>query len=358
MSENNFKEKYLKYKNKYLELKKLSGGLINEINPEDLAKEKKLYTVPTKLKEYIKLITIKDSDVKRVGTSAFKIQPYFGDVDILNIIDKDVSTDVLVDSFTNELKQIVSKILEDKNIFYSDFKAANMHWTSSEVVNGVKNGITLTDACKTKGVVKIDIIAPYNQRYVEMSAFFILKSNTGYVNVESDYFQIYKKLLLDDIEKFKDKNPLKAIKRAWSLAKYTHNKKAMNKLKDIIHSNLSLLGQINADLETIKLLIEHDSPYDVNFITTGIDKFKELISTILDIQIDERVVYVMVENILSLIKTPNPSKEKLLEALDTFHDYLLEIINKETKEYIKSIDYHFPTEKIGLLEKIKHVLLD
>jgi hypothetical protein len=66
----------------------------------------------------------------------------------------------------------------------------------------------------------------------------------------------------------------------------------------------------------------------------------------------------MVENILSLIKTHNPSKEKLLEALDTLHDYLLEIINKETKEYIKSIDYHFPTENIGIFEKIKQLLLD
>jgi hypothetical protein len=32
MSEVNFKAKYLKYKNKYLELKNLSGGLINHID--------------------------------------------------------------------------------------------------------------------------------------------------------------------------------------------------------------------------------------------------------------------------------------------------------------------------------------
>jgi len=357
MSAVDFKAKYLKYKNKYLELKSLSGGLINEINPCDLPKEKQPYTVPKKLKEYIKLITINDSIVKRVGTSTFKIQPYFGDIDILNIIDRNVPTDILVNSFVTELQDIVRKILANKNIFYSDFKASNMHWTSNEVLDGIKDGKTLFDACKTKGVVKLDMIAPYNERYVEMSSFFILKSNIGYVNVEEDYFQIYKELLKNDIEKFKQDKPLKAIKRAWSLAKYTKDIKSMNKLKNIIHSNISLLGQINADIETIKLLIEHKSLYDVDFVINQLEKFKESISTILDIQIDEKNIYIMIENIVILLQNPTQSKEKLLEALDTLYDYLLEIINKETKDYIASADYHFPTEKIGLLEKIKHIFL-
>jgi len=359
MENSNYKLKYIKYKNKYLNLRDIQqGGLIGTIPMNNLAREKKPYSVPSKLKEYIKLITIKDSDVKRVGTSAFKIQPYFGDIDILNIIDRNIPSDILVKSFVSEVQEMVRKILDNKKIHYSDFKAGDMHWTSDEVLNGAKGCITLEDACKKKGVIKIDMIAPYNERYVEMSSFFILKSTTGYVNVEEDYFKIYKKLLYNDIEKFKEINPLKAIKRAWSLAKYTRNKRAMNKLKDIIHSNLALLGQINADLETLKLLIEHKSKFDLDFAVTEIEKFKELISTILDIPIDEKVIYVMVENILLLIKYDKTSSDKLIEALDILHDYLLEIIKKETNDYIKSIDYHFPTEKLGLLDTIKSLILE
>ena len=64
----------------------------------------------------------------------------------------------------------------------------------------------------------------------------------------------------------------------------------------------------------------------------------------------------MVENIISLLNCGNTSKEKLIEAINSLHYYLLEIINKETKDYIASIDYHFPTEKIGFLESVKHLL--
>ena len=130
----------------------------------------------------------------------------------------------------------------------------------------------------------------------------------------------------------------------------------MYKLKDIMKSNLSLLSQINADIETIELLVEHGSRYDVEFVINQVDKFKESIASILDIKIDEKIIYIMVENIITILKSNSP-KEKILESLGTLHDYLLEIINKETKEYIRSVDYHFPTEKLSLLEKIKHMIL-
>jgi len=349
-----YKQKYLKYKQKYLILK---GGLINQIKTEDLAREKVNFSVPEKLKSYIDLITIKDSVIRRVGSSSFKIQPFFSDVDIMNIIEKDITTDKLVNLFVSELKENVRKIISGVNIFFSDFKAADLHWTANELLAGVKDGKKLEDCVKQKGVVKLDIIAPYNERYVEMSTFYILKSNEGYVNVESNYFSTLEESLLHDIEHYKDEKPLKAIKRTWSYAKLKNDLETMNKIKDIMRSNLSLLGQINADIETIKLLIEHGSNYDVQFVITQVDKFKELISSILDIKIDEKVIYTLVENIITLLKCNIPNKEKLLEALDNLHDYLLEIINKETKDYIRSIHFHFPGEKVSLIEKIKDIFL-
>jgi len=358
MSEINFKAKYLKYKNKYLELKNLSGGLINHIDKTELARQKESFTVPQKLKEYIELITIKDSKIIRVGSSSFKIQPFFSDVDIMNIIEKDISQDDIVRFFIDDLKSNISKIKSSPIVFFSDFKAGNMHWTVDEILNELKEGKTLTECCKMKEIIKLDMIAPYNERYVEMSTFYILKSNQGYVNIEKDYFDSLEKSLKDDINHYMNEKPLKAIKRAWSLAKIKKDVQTMDKLKDIMKSNLSLLSQINADIETIVLLVEHGSAYDVQFVINQVEKFKESIASILDIKIDEKVIYVMVENIISILRCPQSSKEKLLDSLNVLHDYLLQIINKETKDYIESVDYHFPTEKISLLEKIKHVLLD
>ena len=150
---------------------------------------------------------------------------------------------------------------------------------------------------------------------------------------------------------------MKAIKRAWSLAKIKKDIDSMDKLKDIMKSNLSLLSQINADIETIKLLIEHGSKYDVGFVINQIEKFKESIASILDIKIDEKLIYIMVENLILKFKNlDRTTTEKLLESLDTLHDYILDIINKETKEYIKSINYYFPTEERSLLEKIRDLI--
>lgn len=36
--------------------------------------------------------------------------------------------------------------------------------------------LSLYDACFIKDVIKLDIIGPYDERYLEMSTFFILKS--------------------------------------------------------------------------------------------------------------------------------------------------------------------------------------
>ena len=349
-----YRSKYLKYKNKYLTLK---GGLINNINKQDLSKQKESYTVPSKLKEYIDLITIKDSNIVRVGSSSFKIQPFFSDVDIMNIIERNLPTNETVREFINQLKERINKIQQSNYTFFSDFKAGNMHWTANEILSESKDGKTLEECIKMKGIIKLDIIAPYNERYVEMSTFYILKSNEGYVNIEKDYFDSLEKTLKEDIEEYKNKKPLKAIKRAWSLAKIKKDIDSMDKLKDIMKSNLSLLSQINADIETIKLLIEHGSKYDVGFVINQIEKFKESIASILDIKIDEKLIYIMVENLILKFKNlDRTTTEKLLESLDTLHDYILDIINKETKEYIKSINYYFPTEERSLLEKIRDLI--
>jgi hypothetical protein len=346
-----YKQKYLKYKQKYLILK---GGLINQIKTEDLPNTKESYTVPEKLKHYIELITIKNTKFYRLGTSSFKLQPYFGDIDINNVVEKNMTTEELVKSFVNELQINIKKIIDDKKIFFSDFKAGDLHWLSEEVLAGVKDGKKLEDCVKQKGVVKLDIIAPYNERYVEITSFFILKSNEGYINIDANFFDMFQSMVMEDINKYKHEKPFKALKRVWSLARNKKDLQTLDKLKNIIKSNLSLLSQINADIETLKLLIEHGSNYDVQFVINQIDKFKDLIAGILDIKIDEKAIYAMVENIITQLKSSDPNKEKLVEALDIMHDYLLEIINKETKEYIKEIDFHFPGDKISILEKIKH----
>ena len=348
-----YKEKYHKYKNKYNELKKLSlnmeGGLIGQIESDRIDLIKSDDEIPEIIKNYIKLITIPDTKVVRVGSAMLKIQPYFSDIDVMNIIHKQVSSDELVKFFIVNLKNMLKNILSIPNVFFSDFKAGGLHWSVEQIINEKHGELTLYDACFIKDVVKLDIIGPYDERYLEMSTFFILKSASEYVNVKPDYFESFKKSLLKDIAHYQESKPFKALKRIWSLSRITNDTNTMKLLKDVIKSNLALLGQINADIETIILLIEHESKYDTEFILNELDGFKEKLSTIIDIKLDYEKINLMIDNIKLLFrfgKDQNFNESTILvENLTRLHNYLLKVINKETIDYLSSIDYKFPVAK-------------
>lgn len=341
----NYHTKYLKYKCKYLELKnQLKGGVIGIIPTDKLLETKDIIDTPEQINNYVNLITIPDTKIIRVGSSINKIQPYFSDIDIMNIVSKNMTNDSLILWFIEELKKILSNVKNTPNTFFSDFKAGGEHWTVDEILVGKKNDLLLTYAIKIKDVVKLDIIGPYNERYLEMSTFFILESNEGYININDDYFSSFTKSLSKDIEEFKTTKPFKAIKRVWSLARIKKKIKVLDKLKDLIKSNIALLAQINADLETIELLLEHNSDYDINFIVRELNGFKEKISSILDIDLDHQKVDFMINNLILLFQN-NPKLEKnkkeIINVLTILHDHLLKIINKETYDYMDYINLTF-----------------
>ena len=351
MSVNSYESKYLKYKNKYLSLKEemqMKGGLLGNIETKRLTELKTKGEMPQQVKDYVKLMTIPDTEVQRVGSSVFKIQPYFSDVDVMNIVDKpNNSSEEVLTLFIQNIKKIVSELTKSKDNFFSDFKAGGIHWSPEEIEKEKNVCITLREACKLKDVIKIDMIVPYNERYVEMSTFFVLKSKDGFINIESDYFSSLTKSLLADIKEYKTTKPFKAIKRVWSLSRINNDLETMDKLKDLVRSNVALMAQINADVETIQLLIEHDSNYNLEFIINEFNEFKGRLSTILDIEYDEEKADIIINNLILLFKfnTKNiEDKNTILESLEQLHDYLLEIINKETNEYLKHIGYEFPSE--------------
>jgi hypothetical protein len=344
MSESLYKSKYLKYKYKYLELK---GGLIGKPIVEKLNKTHPPYLIPDELNEYVRMITIPDTEVIRVGSSILAIQPYFSDVDIMNIVNKQMSTDDLITFFIERLKQIVSNMQQRTDLFFSDFKAGGLHWSIDEILREDKNGLSLRSACKIAGVIKLDMIAPYQGRYLEMSTFFILISNSGKINVDTNYFKKLPKTLLGDIKDYKTKKPFKAIKRAWSLARLTNDKETFISLQSLINSNVALLAQVNANIETLELLINHGSNFNIRFTIDMVDKFKERLSHIIDINFDIEKVAILIDNIKYLLEKfsnnlNDLNKTKLLSALKHLHDFLLSVINTETNSYLTHINYNFP----------------
>jgi len=347
-----YKEKYLKYKNKYLNLKKqekiMKGGLIGKINSDKLDSIKTHDEVPEIIKKYISMMTIPDTEIIRVGSSINKIKPYYSDVDIINIVYENISSEELIKLFILKLKELVTNLNKSNNIFFSDFKAGGLHWTEQQIMDEKNNELSLYNACFIKDIIKLDIIAPYSDRYLEMSTFFILKSQVEYINVESNYFNNFQKSLLNDIAHYQEIKPFKAVKRVWSLARLTNDEKTLETLYELIKSNIALLAQVNTDIETLILLVEHSSKFDIDFVLNELDGFRERLSPILDIPIDFEKLNIMIDNIKLLFKfeLANESGKNIIGALTRLHNYLLKIINKETLEYLQSINYVFPVEKV------------
>lgn len=92
--------------------------------------------------------------------------------------------------------------------------------------------------------------------------------------------------MLIDIARYQKSKPFKAIKRVWSLTIITNDSNTLKLLKDVIKSNIAILGQINADIETIILLIEYKSEYNKFFILNKLDGFRERMLTIIDTKLD------------------------------------------------------------------------
>lgn len=83
---------------------------------------------------------------------------------------------------------MLKTILEITNVFFYDFKAGGLHQGITQIIEEKHDEMALYDACFIKDVIKLDIIVPYNERYLEMLTFFILKSVNEYINIESNYF--------------------------------------------------------------------------------------------------------------------------------------------------------------------------
>jgi hypothetical protein len=259
----------------------------------------------------------------------------------MDIIDKPISTENMISLFINNIKQILNNIKNDEHVKFSDFKAGGLHWTLDEVLNELKGNLTLRDACKIIDVIKLDIFVPYNSRYIEMSSFYILKSSTGFINVDKDYFNNFEESLFNDIQTYKDTKPFKAVKRLWSISRIRNDLETMGKLESLINSNVSLFSQINADLETLELMLQKNINYDKDFVIEEIDGFKDKINHILDIEYDDKLLYNSIDNLVLSFKNDRPSEE-IINKLSSLHDSILAIINKETINYLKSINFSLP----------------
>jgi len=207
-----------------------------------------------------------------------------------------------------------------------------LRWKPSEVLAGVKKvrglTISLEDAIASGGLIKLDVIKD-TDRFTEITMIYNLKLNGKQVTKVSENLI---KSLEDDIVYFDKRNPFKALKRAFSLAKATKNTSEIEFLVPLLNSDLGRLYNIVSNLDTILLLLEQPAP--IAAVHENLDEIKARMGNIYSLK-----EFLDVEtNILGALETMKKmSAKRLKPALLSLSRSLQTILNNETEKKLKSV---------------------
>jgi len=270
----------------------------------------------------------------------------------------------------NELSTIRSTLKKNPltsleyDIVYNFFREKRvLRWSDVEILNGKKlesdgSEITIEQALKYNTHVKIDMITKIENKFVEITNFLFLISTVKDNNVDTNYiinFGVkYDKnffLTRSEIELPKEieklfysdfhYNPFKGAKRMWALARHYNDWGTLNKLKDLISGNISLLYMLKSELGTMSRLLERLIKNKISIptvsINTNLQLIKERIGYVLNLNPEKYDEFILLLN--NVIQQKN-IKSKYLLILNL--EYLFsEIINFYTISYLKTHDISY-----------------
>lgn len=231
-----------------------------------------------------------------------------------------------------------------------------IRWNIDELIKGEKQiGIkiakkkkmTLKEALKYKTICKLDLWAPVDGHYTEITNFFL----TNYMDGEGESIAIappltgYLSRIVGDIKHYGDPalnsyNPMKMAKRMWAIAVSINDQKTLNKIYPLFASGPSILYQIDAEIETLIAILE-DKTIEKEIYKDGtieimkkqIDHFKMRISLIYDIPIKEDVFFTIIDDIV------NTYEETffVIKKLGELSEQLTKVVSKYTEKYLESV---------------------
>lgn len=270
---------------------------------------------PEKLRFTLEQVTINEIP-KVVGSAAYKEHKYPSDVDVYEPVTVNMNRNEAVKFYASQFKNIFKKIMINDKLFYADFKLGfdprfdltmqpnilerrkvaldylekglidesvylNLYkadqeqfleiirrqrilrWTPDEVIAGRKvlRGnvfISIEDALQQDTLIKLDVITWIINRYLSIEVFFNLQYKENNQIFTFHQLPSYIETILRDIEFYSKEehyNPLKVMKRLWSLSRIKSCTDLINELNPLLKSDAAALNQIISDIEVLNLLL-------------------------------------------------------------------------------------------------------
>lgn len=202
-----------------------------------------------------------------------------------------------------------------------------LRWNSDEILEGYKvlrgNYKKYLDEAVTEGsIIKMDSIAYVDQRFVEVTNFFLVTMQDRYGNVSyfSEELGNYGNSLLSDFYKYYGTNTLKAIKRLWMYLILKKDICDLSLFKELFSSDIAFYSQIVADIEVVIDLLKSSFQYDRDLLLYSINKRLKMVDSCYDPSFLDNMFYMQD---FDLIKT-----------FEDINDCLKNWINQETLNWL------------------------
>jgi hypothetical protein len=256
------------------------------------------------------------------------------------------NTGMLAAEEENELLRLVRdapNYMEHHELFEAVRKYYVLRWTIDELESGYKilRGhvkISLRDAVAMNTVVKIDIYAFINGRFVEVTNWFLLKmrSHTGSkLRTISERMGNYETNILKDIALYKNpdmRKHMKLAKRLWLHAVHKKDELTMKKLFPLFSSGAAKLSQIVSDLETLCNMLKKLRYPPLKFMLRELQDMKMRMATIMADTLPIKTATKVFRIINSITFRTNAAD--MLERLDEIGDILNDCVNLAARKYL------------------------
>ena len=247
-----------------------------------------------------------------------------------------------------EALEIIELVRENPNAYqYQQLRDAVrkryvLRWTAEELLQGYKRlilekEITLEEAISQGTIVKIDVWALIDDRFMEITNWFLLVANIDGQNIYlSEKPDMYQKSLKREILLYKNplfKKHMKLAKRMWLYAISEQDHYTIGKLYPLFSSPMAKMNQIQSELEIlIGMLTQLKSP-PYHLINKQVAMFKTRIGTVPELYLKDAFsskIFKYLDNTLSA----KNDKIKMVENLEKSLIILQDIVDRDVKKYL------------------------
>jgi len=258
----------------------------------------------------------------------------------------------------NDEFEMINNIMNNPHPTSDDYDVINnifrehriLRWTAGEILSGYKMlpgkiKLSIQEALKIKGHIKIDIITDIFGKFIEMTNFlFLIEKNIDdklyVINLGKPFSEdLIKKRVEQQLPKEIEKlfyskfyySPFKGAKRCWALARHYKDLTMIGKLKNIISSNISLLYQLSSELGNILLLLEKVESPPMATINNQIQDIKSRFTYVMELGKEE----VIIDNLFNMATNEKNINNKI-NQIDIIKQYMKANVDRLTVEYLES----------------------